>query len=174
MAKLIPVHPPSGSADLTLTEGTEPGVVLGTVGYMSPEQVRGETTSDRTDLFSLGAILYEMLIGKRAFHKPTSAETLSAILNEEPPVSSQIVPNLPPALLRVVQRCLEKNPEQRFHSASDLAFALEALSDSAARPPARLRRRRRKGSRGGSQPLRPFFCWWLVSPCGWPVRRRSR
>ncbi len=130
LAKLIPVHPLSGSASPTLTEGTEPGVVLGTVGYMSPEQERGETASDRADLFSLGAILYEMLTGKRSFHKPTSAETMSAILNEEPSVSLQIVPNLPPALQRVVQRCMEKNPEQRFHSASDLAFALEDLSDS--------------------------------------------
>jgi serine/threonine protein kinase len=134
LAKLIPVRPLSGSAGPTLTEGTEPGVVLGTVGYMSPEQVRGEVAGDRTDLFSLGAILYEMLTGKRAFHKPTSAETMSAILNEEPPVSSQVVPNLPPALLRVVQRCMEKNAEQRFHSASDLAFALEALSDSGSAP----------------------------------------
>lgn len=134
LAKLMPVHPLSGSADPTLTEGTEPGVVLGTVGYMSPEQVRGETANDRTDLFSLGAILYEMLTGKRAFHKATSAETMTAILNDEPPVGSQMVPSLPLALQRVVQRCMEKNQQQRFHSASDLAFALEALSDSGSAP----------------------------------------
>ena len=134
LAKLIPGLQPSGPGSPTLTEGTEAGVVLGTVGYMSPEQVRGEVASERTDLFSLGAILYEMLTGKRAFHKPTSAETMNAILNEEPPASSQMTPNLPPALQRVVQRCLEKNPEQRFHSASDLAFALEALSDSGSAP----------------------------------------
>jgi Tol biopolymer transport system component len=101
---------------------------------MAPEQVRGQNadhpTDHRADLFALGAILYEMLSGKRAFHRPTSAETMTAILNDEPPALSTIVPDTPLALQRVVQRCLEKNPEQRFHSASDLAFALEALSDS--------------------------------------------
>ena len=76
------------------------------------------------------AILYEMLTGKRAFRKPTSAETMTAILNEDPPAISQIAPGTPPALLRIVHRCLEKNPEQRFHSASDLAFALQASYDS--------------------------------------------
>ena len=109
---------------------TEPGVVMGTVGYMSPEQVRGSAADPRADIFAFGAILYEMLTRKRAFQKPTSAETMSAILNDEPASISQIVPNVPPALHRVVQRCLEKNLEQRFQSASDLAFALEALSDS--------------------------------------------
>jgi eukaryotic-like serine/threonine-protein kinase len=130
LAKLLPNRHASEPGTPTLSEGTEPGVVLGTVGYMSPEQVRGQAADDRADLFAFGAILYEMLTGKRAFHKPTSPETMSAILNEEPPAISQTVPSLPPALQRVVQRCLEKSPEQRFHSASDLAFALEALSDS--------------------------------------------
>src|SRR5262249_44790011 len=92
------------------------------------------STDNRTDLFSLGAILYELLTGKRAFHKPTSAETMAAILNEDPPLATQITPSTPPALQKVVQRCLEKTPEQRFHSASDLAFALEALSDSGSAP----------------------------------------
>src|SRR5215471_16669607 len=130
LAKLIVVPHTSDAGTLTLTERTEPGVILGTVGYMSPEQVRGQATDDRIDLFALGAILYEMLTGKRAFRKPTSAETMSAILNEEPAAISQVMPTIPPALQRVVQRCLEKTPEQRFHSASDLAFALEALSDA--------------------------------------------
>jgi serine/threonine protein kinase/Tol biopolymer transport system component len=114
----------------TLQERTDPGQVLGTVGYMSPEQVRGKTADHRADIFAFGAILYEMLAGKRAFQKPTSAETMTAILNEDPPGISQIVPGAPPGLLRVVHRCLEKNPEQRFQSASDLAFSLEALSES--------------------------------------------
>ncbi len=114
----------------TVSIVTEPGAVMGTVGYMSPEQVRGRTTDPRADIFAFGVILYEMLTGKRAFQKPTSAETMTAILNEDPPSISQLAPGLPPALPRVVQRCLEKDPEQRFHSASDLAFALEALSDS--------------------------------------------
>ena len=111
-------------------EGTEPGMVMGTVGYMSPEQVRGEKADHRSDIFALGAILYEMLAGQRAFRKATSAETMSAILNEDPAAISQILPGTPPSLQKIVHRCLEKNPEQRFQSASDLAFALEALSDS--------------------------------------------
>jgi serine/threonine protein kinase/Tol biopolymer transport system component len=110
---------------------TQPGMVMGTVGYMSPEQVRGQTVDHRSDIFAFGAILHEMVTGKRAFQKPTSADTMSAILNEEPPSISQLAPNTPLALSRVVARCLEKNPEQRFQSASDLAFALESLSGSA-------------------------------------------
>ncbi|HKV05533.1 MAG TPA: protein kinase [Candidatus Acidoferrales bacterium] len=114
----------------TASDMTEPGALMGTVGYMSPEQASGKSADHRTDIFSFGAILYEMLTGNRAFQKPTSAETMSAILNEDPPRISRLAPATPPALQRVVQRCLEKNPEQRFQSASDLAFALEALSDS--------------------------------------------
>ncbi len=110
---------------------TEPGVVMGTVGYMSPEQVRGQSADYRTDIFTFGTILYEMLAGKRAFEKPTSPETMTAILNDDPPEISQVASNVPPALQRVVHRCLEKNPDQRFQSASDLAFALDALSESA-------------------------------------------
>jgi eukaryotic-like serine/threonine-protein kinase len=113
---------------------TEPGMVMGTAGYMSPEQVRGREVDHRTDIFSFGAILYEMLTGRRAFQKTTSADTMSAILNEEPQPISHFVANVPPALQRTAQRCLEKSPEQRFQSASDLAFALEALSDSAVTP----------------------------------------
>jgi predicted Ser/Thr protein kinase len=116
----------------TLSAQTEPGVVMGTAGYMAPEQVRGSAADHRTDIFAFGTILYEMLTGKRAFHKPTSAETMAAILNEEPASISQTVRAIPPALQRMVQRCLEKNPEERFQTASDLAFALEALSDSGA------------------------------------------
>jgi eukaryotic-like serine/threonine-protein kinase len=103
---------------------------MGTVGYMSPEQVRGKSADNRADIFGFGAILYEMLAGKRAFEKSTSAETMTAILNEDPPAISQTVRNTPRAMQRVVHRCLEKNPEQRFQSASDLAFALDALSES--------------------------------------------
>ena len=114
----------------TQTKPTEPGMVMGTVGYMAPEQVRGKTVDHRADIFAFGAILYEMLAGKRAFQRPTSADTMSAILNDDPPGISQVAQSTPPGLQRVVHRCLEKNPEQRFQSASDLAFALEALSDS--------------------------------------------
>jgi len=130
LAKLTQPQSSSEHSALTLTEGTEAGVVMGTVGYMSPEQVRGEAADHRADIFAFGAILYEMLAGKRAFQKPTSPETMSAILNEDPPGISQVAANIPPGLQRVVHRCLEKNPEQRFQSASDLAFALDALSES--------------------------------------------
>ncbi len=103
---------------------------MGTVGYMSPEQVRGLATDHRTDIFAFGAILYEMVMGKATFGRPTSADTMSAILNEEPTPISELAPETPAGLQRVVLRCLEKNPEQRFQSASDLAFALESLTDS--------------------------------------------
>jgi len=107
---------------------TEPGMVIGTVGYMSPEQVRGEAVDHRSDLFAFGTILYEILSGHRAFKRNSGIETLSAILKEEPPDVSQFNPAVPPALERVVRRCLEKEREQRFQSARDLAFNLETLS----------------------------------------------
>ena len=111
---------------------TEPGMVLGTVGYMSPEQVRGESVDHRSDLFSLGAIFYEMLTGMRAFKRNSGIETLSAILKEDPPDLADVLPNVPPALERLVRRCLEKDRELRFQSARDLAFNLEMLSTMSA------------------------------------------
>lgn len=108
---------------------TSPGMVFGTVGYMSPEQVRGEAVDSRSDIFAFGAVLYEMLYGLRAFKRDSSAETMTAILKEdppEPPTQTQV----PAGIERVMRRCLEKTPEQRFQSAKDLAFALEALSGS--------------------------------------------
>ncbi len=135
LAKLA--QPKETATDLAPTVGleTQPGVVLGTMGYMSPEQVRGHAADNRSDIFAFGAVLYEMVMGKRTFEKPTSADTMSAILNEEPPSISQLGPNTPVGLQRVVQRCLEKKPEQRFQSASDLAFALEAMADSISSSP---------------------------------------
>jgi len=130
LAKLTQPQPGSEHSAATLGSETEPGMVMGTIGYMSPEQVRGLTVDHRADIFALGAILYEMLTGKRAFQKPTFADTMSAILNEDPPEISQILTNIPPDLRRIVVRCLDKNPQQRFQSVSDLAFALQALSDS--------------------------------------------
>jgi Tol biopolymer transport system component len=130
LAKLIERQPQSGDAGTTRTRATDPGTVMGTAGYMAPEQARGNPVDHRADIFAFGAILYEMLAGKRAFEKPTAVETMTAILNEDPPPISQIAGPVPPGLLRMVHRCLEKNPEQRFQSASDLAFALDALSDS--------------------------------------------
>jgi len=119
---------PDISEDATRRVLTNPGVVMGTVGYMSPEQVRGEKADHRSDIFSFGAILHEMLTGRRAFKRETMAETMTAILKEEPEELSASNPNLNPALERIVQRCLEKKPERRFHSAHDLGFALESLS----------------------------------------------
>src|SRR5215471_9190092 len=115
----------------TQTAGTQPGIVMGTVGYMSPEQVRGLAVDARSDIFAFGAILYEMLSGQRAFHGNTSADTMSAILMGEPPQLSAASPDVPPGLGRVVQHCLEKSPELRFQSARDVAFGLESLSDAA-------------------------------------------
>jgi serine/threonine protein kinase len=120
--------------ELTRTSGTESGMVMGTAGYMAPEQVRAGSIDHRADIFAFGAVLYEMLVGKRAFQQSTPADSMAAILNSDPPAISLIVPTTPPGLQRVAYRCLEKKPEQRFQSASDLAFALEALSDSGSMP----------------------------------------
>ena len=132
LAKLVEVKNEASLNDAEHADiaETKPGVILGTSGYMAPEQVRGDETDHRADIFAFGSILREMVTGKRTFERRTSADTMVAILNEEPPAVSEIVPSLSPALQKVVQRCLEKNREQRFQSASDLGFALEALSDS--------------------------------------------
>ncbi len=132
----------------TLSHGTEPGAILGTVGYMSPEQVRGMPADQRSDIFSFGAVLYEMLSKRRAFVGESSPEVLTAILREDPPDLSSSEQNLSPALSRIVRRCLEKRPEDRFHSAHDLALALEAVSVSPDSAPIRsdvLSPRRRLG-----------------------------
>jgi len=129
LAKLTQAESGSRAATDLPTAGTEPGVVLGTVGYMSPEQVRGKLADARSDIFSFGAILYEMLSGNRAFRGDTTADTMSAILLKEPPDLSATNRAVSPGLDRVVRHCLEKDPERRFHSAHDLAFDLEALSD---------------------------------------------
>ena len=112
----------------TIGSDTEAGLVLGTVGYMSPEQVRGQAVDGRSDIFSLGALVYEMVSGKRAFRGESPADTMSAILREDPPDLMGAVRNLPSALDRITRRCLEKRPESRFRSAHDLAIALEAIS----------------------------------------------
>jgi serine/threonine protein kinase len=119
----------------TASAGTEPGVVMGTLGYMSPEQVKGEPAGPVSDIFALGAILYEMLSGRRAFRGNSAGETMAAILKEEPPELSTTNQNVGAGLERIVHHCLEKNPERRFQSASDIAFDLEALSGSGASGP---------------------------------------
>src|SRR5262245_22107001 len=111
---------------------TGAGVVMGTVGYMSPEQVRGQAADHRSDIFSFGCVLYEMISGRRAFQRDSSVETMNAILKEEPPEISQTRADLPPGLDRIVQHCLEKSPDERFQSARDLAFQIHALSSPSA------------------------------------------
>ncbi len=138
-------RPPEAPGDATGSLGgaapnSEPGTILGTVGYISPEQVRGLPADPRSDVFALGAVLYEMLAGRRAFRGNTAVETLTAILNNDPPE----VPAMrsAPAVERVIRRCLEKRPDERFQAARDVAFALEAVSTGsmAAPAPARFRR----------------------------------
>lgn len=130
LAKLI--EQPDRSADdtdlPTRKLNTDPGAIMGTVGYMSPEQVRAERVDHRSDIFSLGTILYEMLSGKRAFRSGSTVETLNAILKDDPPELSESNSHINPALERVVMHCLEKNPDHRFQSARDVRFALEALT----------------------------------------------
>ena len=153
LAKLQPKRARVTDTDVStqpLSINTEPGLVLGTMGYMSPEQVRGEPTDHRADIFAFGAILYEMLAGQRAFQAKSSIETMHAILKEEPPELSKANREIPRALEHIVSHCLEKAPDQRFQSASDLAFDLEELIDSADSTsesrtalPERLKRRQR-------------------------------
>ena len=130
LAKLTEAQPAESVAGgaPTMLADTKPGMVLGTVGYMSPEQVRGLSTDHRTDIFAFGAMLYEMLAGRRAFRAETAADTMTAILKEDPPDLPAAERHIPPALARIVDRCLQKNPQARFQSSGDLAFALDALS----------------------------------------------
>ncbi len=120
-----------GTSSPTESRQTDPGTVMGTVGYMSPEQVRGLAVDARSDVFAFGAILYEMLSGKRAFRRDTASDTMSAILRDDPPELLESGRNIPPALDRIVRHCLEKNPAERFQSARDIAFDLEAVGTSA-------------------------------------------
>jgi eukaryotic-like serine/threonine-protein kinase len=122
---------PAGEAPISIA-ATATGALLGTVGYMAPEQVRGESADARSDLFALGTILYESLTGERAFHGASYVETLHAILNGEPAPLTAGGREFPPGLEPILRHCLEKNPEERFQSARDLAFDLEGLSGSAA------------------------------------------
>jgi Tol biopolymer transport system component len=151
---------------------TAAGEVLGTASYMAPEQVRGQAADPRTDIFAFGAVLYEMLSGCRAFRRDTSAETMTAILREDPPDLSDAAHPVSPALDRIVRRCLEKNPEQRFQSARDLSFALSALSGTDASGAARVQEAPRKSS------LRVWLAAAAVLAAGcvvtWFVARHAR
>jgi Tol biopolymer transport system component len=118
----------AGTDEVTLGSHTALGVVMGTASYMAPEQVRGESADARTDIFAFGAVLYEMLSGVRAFGRDTAPETMTAVLKDDPPDIAGTIRLVSPTLERIVRRCLEKSPEQRFQSARDLSFALSALS----------------------------------------------
>jgi eukaryotic-like serine/threonine-protein kinase len=158
LAKLTRPEDPSSTLQ-TLSQGepgTSPGMILGTVGYMSPEQARGLAADPRADIFAFGAILYEMLSGQRAFRGETTADTLHAILRQEPAQLSGVSPGLE----RVVRHCLEKSPDERFQSARDLAFNLDALSEASGVGPAlpeaqggRRRTQRRLWALGGGSLL---------------------
>ena len=129
LAKLRPPRNVSAGSDVaTAKQYTNPGTVMGTVAYMSPEQVRGQDLEQRSDIFSFGLILYEMLAGQRAFDRQSLPETMSAIANDEPRDLSELNPKVTPQLEKIVRRCLEKKPERRFQTASDLGFALESLT----------------------------------------------
>ncbi|HWC65738.1 MAG TPA: protein kinase, partial [Thermoanaerobaculia bacterium] len=133
----------------TSPAGTEPGTVMGTVGYMSPEQVRGRDVDHRSDVFSFGAVFYEMLSGRRAFRGDSAVETMSAILREEPPDLVETGRSVSPSIDRIVRHCLEKSPAARFQSAGDIAFDLEALSGTSQSQPAAALRARSRG-------------WWKI------------
>jgi Tol biopolymer transport system component len=140
---------------VTLTSShTAAGVVMGTASYMAPEQVRGEPADARTDIFAFGTMMYEMLAGNRAFRRETTAETMTAVLKEDPPELSDPGRGVSLALERIVRRCLEKDPEQRFQSAKDLSFALSALSGTESSAAARIT---------SSPPKLPVLLWASIA-----------
>jgi Tol biopolymer transport system component len=133
---------PKGGEDAATIAMSQPGMVLGTVGYMSPEQVRGELVDARSDIFSFGCVLYELAAGRRAFDGKSAADIMSAILREEPPDVAAANAALPPVIDAIIRRCLEKDPGRRFQSTADLAFALRSISNSSTAQPARAIARR--------------------------------
>ena len=124
----------SDHASETVAAMTDPGMVVGTIGYMAPEQVRGQAVDARADLFAFGAVLYEMVSGQRAFQRDTAADTMTAILKEDPPELAGSRAEVSPALDRIIRHCLEKNPAERFQTARDIAFALDSLSVQSSTP----------------------------------------
>ena len=149
LAKVVPPGPQAAETIAATKDATTPGMVMGTVGYMSPEQITGSTVDHRTDIFAFGAIVYEILTGRRAFGRESTAETIAAILKEDAP-ELPAASGVPQPLERIVRRCLEKNPAERFHSAHDIGIALESLNDRSATSPSVAvpieRARRRNGA----------------------------
>ena len=165
-----------GTSAVTMadTVGTVSGTIMGTIGYMAPEQVRGHATDHRSDIFAFGVVLYEMVTGRRAFAGDTPADTLSAILSADLPDTENGGAAMPPALDRIIRRCLEKKPDLRFHSAHDLAFALETVSGVTTRSGAiAAEPSRATPARGGALRFTPIVLltailagvsgWWLAS-----------
>ena len=171
-------HVPSDSgASQTVAADTGEGIVMGTVGYMAPEQVRGQAVDARADVFAFGCVLYEMLTGQRAFRRDTAAETMTAILREDPPELAQLRADLPPSLDRIVRHCLEKSPAERFETARDLAFALESLSGPDA-PSGTVSSGARTAAQGATSSRRPMALAVaviaLIGVAGWYFYVRSR
>ena len=186
LAKLTQPEVPGSALTAAPTRAeTGAGVVLGTAGYMSPEQVRGLPTDQRSDIFGFGSILYEMLSGRRAFAAASSVESMNAILKEEPPEISRLNQDIPPGLERIVQHCLEKSPDERFQSARDLAFDLETLSGTSAPVPAPAPHPAKPAARGRRLPLLPalgvgalalaaaFYAGWQTRTSEAPVIYRQ-
>src|SRR5580704_13971932 len=132
VAKLQPAPEESGRSVEEMTTVTKSGAFVGTVAYMSPEQLRGKAVDHRSDIFSVGAILYEMLTGQRAFRGETQVDTITAVLLENPPQIDREQSGIPLPFQQIVHHCLEKEPENRFQSARDLVFALETLANPSA------------------------------------------
>lgn len=146
VAKLLAAPEGDHSVE-NMTTVTKHGAVIGTVAYMSPEQLRGKTVDHRSDIFSFGAILYEMLAGRRAFRGETEVDTMTAVLREEPPTAELENTAIPPGYLDIVRHCIEKEPENRFQSAKDLVFALQTLSGTSAFKALDLRRSKKVSGR---------------------------
>src|SRR3954468_2761495 len=147
IAKLIAEDPDDPSAIGAMTTQTKVGSILGTVAYMSPDQLRGKPVDHRSDIFSFGAILFEMLSGKRAFTGETHVDTMTAVLKEEPPEIGTLRESIPDGYDEIVRHCLEKEPENRFQSAVDLAFALKNAPEASGRPTRKTRTRTRNARR---------------------------
>jgi eukaryotic-like serine/threonine-protein kinase len=173
IAKLVhPETTPDQGA--TLDAGlTSEGVVMGTAGYMSPEQVKGEPADARSDIFALGTVLYEMLSGQRAFRRGTSAETMTAILREDPPELTLSGKPITPVMERIVRRCLEKKPLQRFQSARDLAFNLEGVSGISSTSSVAIASAVEQSSSKMLLPVAGALALLLVAAAAWMLGRRS-
>jgi eukaryotic-like serine/threonine-protein kinase len=178
LAKLVRPEAVSDEGATVENQPTSAGSVVGTAGYMAPEQVRGEPTDARSDIFALGTILYEMLSGQRAFRRDTSAETMTAILKEDPPEVSTTGKLMSPVMERIVRRCLEKKPLQRFQSARDLAFNLESVSgvsssSTMAHAAAAAASEKHTGARGLPLALGALVLILILIAAAWMLGRRS-